>query len=286
MTLDLHQIAAFIDANPHGFPNLIDLPYRLASWSLENPENLRVWEADGQIQAVGMVQLPWLALDYAYSPAAEVLVPEIFAWFAERCSAIAKERGEEESFAIYLSPERADHIPLAEAAGFTLDDDWTIIHLERELESPLPAVDLPEGFAFRLMGGRVEAYVDLHQAAFGSKNMRVSWRARTLTLPQYRPKLDLFIVDQMDRPAALSVGWISGTVGQIEPLGVHPDYQRLGLGRAALLEGLRRLQRHGARTAYIHVYKHNDPALALYQLANNGSFRPKYELSAYVRSFT
>jgi ribosomal protein S18 acetylase RimI-like enzyme len=75
-------------------------------------------------------------------------------------------------------------------------------------------------------------------------------------------------------------------MGQIEPLGVHPDYQRLGLGRAVLLEGLRRLQASGATELYIDSYKHNDPALALYQTPNNGNFQQEYEATGYVRAFS
>lgn len=281
---DVQRIADFIYAHPNGFTNLVDLPYRLTSWSLQDARNVRIWESGGQIRAVGMVQLPWLALDYAC--ATEALVPEVFAWGAERASAIARERGDEFWLGIYISPHNAAHSAYAKALGFQLDDEWAQIHLERDLNPHLPAVDLPDGFTFRPMGGQVDAYVELHQTAFGSKNMRVDWRARTLTAPEYRPELDLFIVDAADRPVAFSIGWLHDDKGQIEPLGVHPDYQRLGLGRAVLLEGLRRLGVAGATRAHIHVYKHNDPALALYQLPDNGNFRPEYELSAYVRAFT
>lgn len=280
----MQNIADFIYAHPDSFTNLVDLPYRLTSWSLQDPHNVRIWESGGDIQAVGMMQLPWSALDYAC--ATEALVPDVFAWGAERATTIARERGDEVWLGIYIPPHNAAHIPYAEALGFRRDDEWTQIHLERDLDPHLPAVDLPDGFRFRPMGGQIEAYVELHQAAFGSNNMRVDWRTRTLTTPEYRPELDLFIVDPADRPVAFSIGWLHGTAGQIEPLGVHPDHKRLGLGRAVLLEGLRRLGVAGATRAHIHVYKHNDPALALYQLPDNGNFRPQYELNAYVQAFT
>lgn len=282
----LHRIAAFIDAHPHGFPNVIDLPYRLSSWSLDDPANLRVWEHNGELQAVGMLQLPWLALDYAYTPAAESLVPDIFAWFAERAAALAHERNDELPVAIYLTPERAAHIQFAAALGFQRDDDWGLMHLERSLVAPIQVPALPAGFAFRRLDGRVADYVALHQAAFGSTNMRLGWRARTLTMSRYHPELDLLIVDTADdRPVAFCVGWLYDTTGQIEPLGVHPDYQRLGLGRAILLEGLRQLQVHGATQATIHVYQRNDPALALYQQPDHGGFQPSYAITGYVRTF-
>jgi mycothiol synthase len=286
----LDRIAEFIYANSQGFSHLVDLPYRLSSWSLENPDNLRLWESEGQIQAIGMVQQPWLALDYAYRPGQEGLVPQIFDWASERAQAIARETGEDFTLVIRFPPRCADHIPLAQSRGFALDDDWTIVHLSRALSAPLPVPALPDGFSFRTLRdhGDVEAYVKLHQTAFGSKNMQERWRSRTLTMPQYRPDLDLFIINEHDQPVAFCIGWKHPTkpLGQIEPLGVHPDYQRLGLGRAVLLEGLRRLEASGARTAYIDSYKYNDPALSLYQTANNGNFQPTYEATGYTRVFT
>ncbi len=284
MTVDLQRIAAFFAANPQGMANRVDLPYRLASWSLEDPANVRLWEENGVLQAVAVVQMPWFALDYTYAPVCDHLLPEILAWGMQRMTAIAQERADELPLALYLTPQRAAHIPLVEAHGFQHDEGWDIVHLARGLNEPIPPVTLPEGFAFRPMNGQVAAYVDLHQTAFGSKNMRESWRARTLTMPEYRPELDLFIVDSADQPVAFSIGWLLGDEGQIEPLGVHPDYQRLGLGRAVLLEGLRCLQMAGATRAYIHSYKQNDPALALYQRPDNGDFRPQHDVTAYVRN--
>lgn len=282
MTTILDRIANFIYANPQGFSNLVDLPYRLSSWSLESPDNVRVWENEhGEIEAVGMIQMPWFSLDYACP--SEQLLPQIFEWGVQRGEAIARER--DLSLVIRIPPERAAHIPYAERYGFKFDDQWTIVHLCRDLSEPLPVVHPPEGFSFRTLDGQVEAYVELHQAAFGSKNMQVGWRSRTLTMPQYRPELDLLIVDHEDRPVAFCIGWLHDSAGQIEPLGVHPDYHRLGLGRAVLLEGLRRLQVGGAKKAYIDTYKYNDPALSLYQTENNGNFQPAYEAAGYVRSF-
>lgn len=285
----LHKIANFIYQNPQGFSHLVDLPYRLSSGSMDDARNFRLWENEGEIEAVGIIQLPWLTLDYAYKSTSEHLVPSIFDWAIEGARQISQETKEDFILAIRFPPERADHIFFAEERGFELDDEWTIVHLSRKLDQTIDVPNLPEGFSFRLLRGEaeVEAYVQLHQTAFNSKAMQVAWRDRSLRMPQYQADLDLFIVNEQDQPVAFCIGWMHPTnpVGQIEPLGVHPDYHQIGLGRAILLEGLRRLQAHGATTAQIDSYKFNDPALSLYQRANNGNFRPHYEATGYKRIF-
>ena len=287
---NIDHIANFFYAHPSGFSHLLDLPYRLSSWSLDNPDNVHIWEINGQIQAVGIIQMPWVALDYTYDPRAEHLVPDIFDWAVERAEAISSETGQDFTLVIRIPPERKEHVQHATTRGFQLDDEWTIVHLSRELDTPLDEPKLPDNFSFRTLRGQseVEAYVNLHQTAFGSTAMQVGWRRQTLKMQQYQPNLDLFIVNEEDQPVAFCIGWVhpSEPLGQIEPLGVHPDYQRLGLGRAVLLEGLRQLQIHGVNTAAIDTYKFNDPALSLYQTPNNGNFRPSYEATGYIRTFT
>ena len=64
----------------------------------------------------------------------------------------------------------------------------------------LPVRDyrIPAGFSIRPLKGQSEvaAYVDLHQTAFGTKNMTLEWRRRTLQQPAYRPDLDI-VVEQI-----------------------------------------------------------------------------------------
>ena len=121
----------------------------------------------------------------------------------------------------------------------------------------------------------VDAYVELHQAVFGSKNMTPAWRARTLARPEYRPDLDLVAVAPDGRLAAFCICWLNrgpgGEVsGQVEPLGVHADFRRQGLGRTILVEGLRRLQEHGAASVAVETDNYRDAAFALYTAGVSG----------------
>lgn len=50
--------------------------------------------------------------------------------------------------------------------------------------------------------------------------------------------------------------------GMFEPVGVVPEHQRLGIGKALMVEGLQRLKALGARLAYVSSY--GEPAHSLY----------------------
>jgi len=65
----------------------------------------------------------------------------------------------------------------------------------------------------------------------------------------YDPSLDLAIEDADGTVAGYALFWCDDVtgVGQLEPMRVEDGYQRRGLARALLAEGLDRLARRGAR---------------------------------------
>lgn len=148
----------------------------------------------------------------------------------------------------------------------------------RNLAQPLERLSLPKGFHLRALDGarEVAAYVELHQAVFGTRNMTEVWRANTRSQEQYRPELDLVVTDPQGKLAAFCIGWL-GTVatqdrashlnesGQIEPLGVGEAYRGLGLGRVLLREQFRRMAEMGARQVLVETDHEPGPALRLYE---------------------
>lgn len=100
--------------------------------------------------------------------------------------------------------------------------------------------------------------------------MTVEWRLHTLQRPEYLPELDLVVAAPDGRLAAFCIFWLDRdpvreVSGQIEPLGVRPEFRGLGLSRAILVQGLRRLQQHGAERVYVITDNFRDAALGTYR---------------------
>jgi ribosomal protein S18 acetylase RimI-like enzyme len=70
--------------------------------------------------------------------------------------------------------------------------------------------------------------------------------------------------------------------GQIEPMGVHPAWRRLGLGGALLAEVLRRLYAHGAVEVYVETDNYRDATFALYESAG---FLVEREVLVYRKDY-
>jgi len=261
--------------------HVTDLPYRLSSWALDDPENVRLW-VDGQNQMFGwmVMQVSFYTLDFVCRPELEViLLPEMLAWAYQRSLAhpeiipIGTPEGRPCWF-VNVFADESTQIRILEEVGFANQANvgeysWTKVWLERPADLPVKDYRIPAGFSVRPMAGEAEAesYVDLHRATFGSKIMSVDWRKRTIRHPNHVADLDLVVEAPDGRLAAFCIGWLAAEaqVGQIEPLGCHPDFRRYALGRIALAEGLRRLKAHRAQKIHVETDNWRGTAKDLYE---------------------
>lgn len=282
---ELVQILEFAQRHPSACFHVVDLPYRLCSPAAQDPDNVRLWlDSDGVVTGFGIIQRPFATLDWAVHPGQPALASEILCWAVERLQHIADAQGEGFGFLVD-SAQEADPTPMQ--FGFVLDD-WHMRHLIRGMEVPLAPVALPPGFMLRPLYGaaEVESYVALHRAAFNSRNMTEDWRARTLAHPAYSADFDLVAEDGDHRLVAFCIGWLSEVQGQrlghIEPLGVAPAYQKMGLGRAILCENLRRMADVGAESVFIDAESDNPSSQRLYESLG---FRDAARVIKYFRRF-
>jgi mycothiol synthase len=273
----------------------VDLPYRLCSWAFDEPANCAIWEqSPGEMVAWAVVQSPFWCIDYAVHPAAppDMLHP-ILAWADERAKALQGTHFARPCWFINGFKDHPDEAVI-EGADFRSqanvgEDSWTKVLFQRANQSPVERA-LPAGFAIRPLGGASEAaaYVALHRATFGSENMTIGWRERTLQHPAYRPELDLVLIDAENQLAGFCIGWLAahgpgGTpAGQIEPMGVRADLQGQGLGQALLNNCLARLLAAGARSLFVETDNYRNAAFKLYQSAG---FEVQREVIVYRKDY-
>jgi ribosomal protein S18 acetylase RimI-like enzyme len=273
---DLPRLLDLINEMPLMCRHVIDLPWRLSSPAIHAGGDAAFWvDASGRVVGLAAWQYYWAALDFFIRP--ELSGPDrqavedaLFAWAEQRFRERDAERGRPLPYAVEYRDDDLERRRLVEAHGFTLDDDANgYIQFEYALRDLAPVPALPTGFTLRPLDGAREAaaYAELHRAAFKSDSMTTAWRERIVRTPQYRPDLDLVIAAPDGALAAFCVGWYAPTrrVGQVEPMGVHPSYTRLGLARTLLLELLRRFRALGAEMATVETNLGRSPARATYQ---------------------
>lgn len=293
-----HDLVSMYDLAAATLGNVLhvaELPWRLSSPSARMPERTRLWEnAGGALVAWATLQFPaWYCLDFVVRPNARSadLEATVLAWAVERLETEATDRGGHLPFYVSARANDGARIKAIEKAGFARQN-WSYVHFVRDLDRPIPAPKLPEGFTIRPLAGEreAEAYAAMHRAAFDTTNMTADWRQTTLRDPRYVPDLDLVAVGPEGNLAAFCVGWITPPLAslagqrlaQVEPLGVLPEHQRKGLGRALLLEVLRRAKALGAHRIEVDAESYNEASRGTYEALG---FQPAFEAPFFLRSF-
>ena len=96
-----------------------------------------------------------------------------------------------------------------------------------------------------------------------------------VTMPDFRRELVPIVSAPDGRLAAYCIAWFDPrtTTTEIEPLGTHPEFRRLGLGRAIVNEVFRRSAEHRAALVMVWGVPENDVAFHLYTSAGMRSRR-------------
>ena len=174
---------------------------------------------------------------------------------------------------IWTANDDAERRKWFEENGFTLDEEHAFVYFHHSLSGPIPDPVLPTGFTLRTSRGTEEdarlRSVASH-AAFGSQKPFEEYWPRTwrfMQSPIYVPECEIFVIAPDGQIAAYCVIWTDEItkVGHFEPVGTHPDFQRKGLGKSLLFEGLRRLKSEGMSEADVCTNHDNPAAIRLYE---------------------
>ncbi|MEW5826452.1 MAG: GNAT family N-acetyltransferase [Candidatus Bipolaricaulota bacterium] len=277
-------------AFPEAHLHTADLPYRFASWALDEPENVALWRDGGRLVGWAVIQAPFWMLDFAFRPDTESdLLPEALRWADRRAKSVRGTIHERPQRYVTTFSNLEARLELLERHGYAcqadvVSDSWSRVLLRRVGAAP-ERCEAPAGFAVRAIDGQreIDAYVDLHRTVFESKNMTSAWRSRTLSAPHHLPEADLVATAADGRLAGFCIGWLAPSsggvrIGQIEPLGVDPGARGLGLGSVLLAECARRLIAAGAIELLVETDTYRAPALDLYE---SFGFRPLRDVVVY-----
>lgn len=216
---------------------------------------------------------------------------QMHAWAEEEIAEKVKARGGKTIRAMWIFETDAARRRLLEEHGFSLAGSEShlgqMLYFTRSLAESIARRALPDGFVVRSTAGEreVEARAAAQYGAFQSKwqwDRYVTRFRRFMQSPVYDPDRDVAAVALDGRFAAFCIFWLDpvNKAGLFEPVGTHPDFQKKGLGRAVLLEGLRRMKTSGMEMAIVCAEADNEAAVKLYESVG---FRAANKLCTYVK---
>ncbi len=225
-----------------------------ASW----PRRLRF--ATGDLVAWGWAQLPhhvrWsdgsvtditgARLAYQVHPGHAGLVDEVIDWYDRTAADLERT----------VVPSAADEFAVQRWAAHSYETDpaslgdtgsWTQLN-ERDLTDVEQPV-LPAGFWFCTAGeAGPQAAFQAHLDAWAPSTYTAEGYQGVRQTAGYRGDLHILVAAPDGTMASSTIMWLdeANKTAEFEPVGTHPDYRRLGLGRAMLLHGMHLARAAGA----------------------------------------
>ncbi len=167
---------------------------------------------------------------------------------------------------------------LAERLGFR--QARSLWQMRRSLYAPFPAPSLPEGVTVRTFvpGQDEERWVEVNNAAFAEHPEQGRWTVQDLLVREKEPWFDpagFFLAERDGELVAFHWTKVHGAsgpdrhdhapIGEVYVVGVAPTAQRLGLGPAMTLVGLRHLRSLGLSQVMLYVDEANTNAIRVYE---------------------
>jgi ribosomal protein S18 acetylase RimI-like enzyme len=229
--------------------------------------------ADGEAR---LVAFGWFGppsdLDFVIGPdepvAVTQLLSEIVAWGDERRGTLAE--GAIEPLRVWASTADAEATSALAGLGFEREAVPGFVHFTGDLAiaDRWPASSLPRGLTIRRLAWEADiaSRVECGHAAFPGSTQSVERYGTVRDTWLYRPDLDLVIVTDDMRVVALTLAWFDQATRsvELEPVGVHPDWHRHGLGGEICRAALRAARDLGADRAMIASDGSNQAAMGLY----------------------
>ncbi len=260
-TEDFHRVRDFLVRINRKNPILYDFEWGRWEWAFslpfldtENLSRIGVWEHDGEIVALATYEERPGSIYFCIDPGFHFLKTEMLLYAKENlCSAegelqVLINNVDEE---LQLIATKQGFVATQELEGnavydidldtinYSLPDDYSIISLAEDFDLVKFDRVLWRGFN--------------HEGEPHDMEVALAERRTSISGPHLNPELCIIVVSPQGEYASYCGMWYDSETeyALVEPVATDPDFRMLGLGRAAVLEGIRRCGRLGAKQAYV-----------------------------------
>ena len=242
------------------------LPPRFENNKREMDSGVHVWEENGVL--VGLV-IPEDPLVYFIQlhPGYMSLYGEMVEWIEDYSRVTWSKEGAVLSIIeLEGNPEKEK---VLHAHEYTRGRIYGIFRI-RDMHSPTPDYKLPEGYSIRSVSSDdYDEIASCIRQVFGHGE----WFTGEILMEMaaasfYQSDLDLVVVDEADRIVSFCTFRYDSPSGvtELEPMGTLEEYRSMGIGRALLCEGFRRLKKYDPTLLYIGGAANTPAANRLYEL--------------------
>ncbi len=212
----------------------------------EEDNEVKIWMDGKKIIAITILEGTDLVInahpDYKF---AEL---EIIQWAEEERRKLKDKTVEENVLNITTLELDVQRIKLLEKLGY-INTGFVCYSRIRPSDLEIPDYELPEGYEIKQLNMEIDfaEYHEVISSVFKHCSKMTEESARFFTKASfYNPDLDLVVVAPDDSFAAFCTIRLESEriIAEFEPVGTHPNHRKLGLAKAVMLVGLKRLENY------------------------------------------
>jgi len=219
-----------------------------------NLSKIGLWEEDGEIIALAAYEDRLGSAYFCVSPGYQFLKAEMLQYASEHL------RDSENKFKALIYNSDREFQRIAAEQGFKPTQD-TEPNAVLDIDVDSIAYVLPPGYALISLADGFDLFKFHsvlwkgfnHEGDPPSSKEDLESRRRNISGPHLNPALCILAVAPNGEYASYCGTWFDKDTeyALVEPVATHPDYRRLGLGRAVVLEAVKRCGNLGAKQAYV-----------------------------------
>jgi GNAT superfamily N-acetyltransferase len=239
-----------------------------------------VWEASGRIVAVVHPE-HWTGVVYIEVEPPYAPPPEEMLVYAEEHLRAAKDDGK--ALEVYINDRDQRSQAAAAEMGYSKLDKGEAMS-DMIIPDPFPAISLPDGFRLKSLAEDNDLR-KLDRALWRGfdhgdepPDGGIEDRKFMQSAPNYNKDLQIAVEAPDGHFVSYCGMWYEPVhkIAYVEPVCTDPDYRRMGLGKAAVLEGIRRCGQLGAKVAYVGAIRPFYLSMGFKQIYNCSAWRREW----------
>lgn len=219
-----------------------------------------IWESSDEIVAVAHYESSLGEGFFEFHPEYRHMRTEMLDYAEANLTGISRKDGRKYLCA-FVNDNDAESQRLVESRGYERYPDGIRPLSRFDITDPFPAIHLAQGFHLTSLAEECD-WAKVHRVMWRGfdhgddvpmNDEELESRRRMFDTPTGRRDLKIAVVAPNGKFAAFCGMFYepTGRFALVEPVATDPTYRRLGLGRAAVLEGIRRCGTLGATVAYV-----------------------------------
>jgi len=220
-------------------------------------DNIGVWEDTGEIVGVAHAEMRAGEAFFEIHPGYTHLKRQMLEYAEKRLYGKAPDG--RDCVLAFINDFDKDFEAMAKARGYEIFPEFARPMSELPIAHPFPLISLPEGFTLKSLVDENDL-AKLERCIYRGFNhgdeppeIDYAGRKKMQSAPNYRKDLNIIVIAPGGNYVAYAGLWFEAKnrFAYIEPVCTDPDYRLRGLGKAAVMEGIKRCGELGAEVAYV-----------------------------------